>query len=207
VLTIVSRHVVAGTTVVVLSNQDRGLWAAVNRSRRSSGSPTHATSPRHRAELPRVGCSVPEGKASMSAEQNAALVRRYFTECVDRASGPDQNRALALLDELLADDFVMTYNNQSDSEAMRGRQDHRDFLVRHASYYPNDHWTVEALIADEESAACQWRIQATYAPTGNPIDVRGADFYQIRDGRLAELRRFLDFKSLDRQGRRPRTRR
>ena len=130
----------------------------------------------------------------MSAEQNAALVRRYFTDCVNRV-GPDQHRALAIVDELMSSDFVMVYNNETDAEAVRGRERHKEFLVEHARNFPDDHWTVEALVADEEVAACQWRIEATHARTGNPIDVRAADFFIVRDGRLAELRRFLDFKS------------
>jgi ketosteroid isomerase-like protein len=137
----------------------------------------------------------------MSADHNAALVRQYFEECVTGASGPDQQRALAIVDDLLTGDFVMFFNNETEAEAQHGRDSHKEFLVDHARDYPDDHWTVEALIADEESAACQWRIHAKHAKTGNPIDVRAADFYRFRDGRLAELRRFLDFKSFDRQKR------
>jgi ketosteroid isomerase-like protein len=139
----------------------------------------------------------------VSIEQNAALVRRYFVECVTGASGPDQQRALAVVDELLNADFVMFYNNETDAEAARGRQRHKEFLIEHASNFPDDHWTVETLVADEMVVACRWRIQANHAKTGNPIDVRAADFFSVRDGRLAELRRFLDFESLDRQVRPP----
>ena len=138
----------------------------------------------------------------MSATQNASLVRRYFEECVNGAGGPDQGRALAIVDELLSPDFMMFFNNDTDAEATRGRDLHKEFLVEHARNFPNDHWTVEALLAEEEAAACQWRIQSNHARTGNAIDVRAADFFRVRDGRLAELRRFLDFKSLDRQTRR-----
>jgi len=139
----------------------------------------------------------------MSNEQNAALVRRYFRECVSGASGPDQERALAIVDEALTCDFVMTYNNETDAEAMHGRERHKKFLVEHAKNFPDDHWTVEALVADEDVAACWWRIQARHAKTGNRIDVRAADFFSVRNGRLAELRRFLDFDSFDRQLRPP----
>jgi ketosteroid isomerase-like protein len=138
----------------------------------------------------------------MSAEQNVALVRRYFGECVNRV-GPDQQRALAIVDELMSPDFVMAYNNETDAEAARGREQHKEFLLEHVRNFPDDHWTVEALVGDEEVAACQWRIHATHAMTGNLIDVRAADFFIVRDGRLAELRRFLDFKSFHGQLRSP----
>jgi ketosteroid isomerase-like protein len=138
-------------------------------------------------------------EAEMSIEDNLSLVRRYFTECVSGAGGPDQAAALAVVDELISSDFVMLYNNETDAEAMRGRDRHKEFLVEHARNFPNDDWTVETLVANEETVACRWRIQATHARTGNRVDVRAGDFFRVRDGRLAELRRFLDFKSFERQ--------
>ena len=135
----------------------------------------------------------------MSSEQSVALVRRYFAECVNELNGPDQDRALAVLDDLMSPDFVMAYNNDTDARAVAGRDRHKQFLVEHASTFPNDRWTVEAIVADEKVVACQWHIQATHAKTRNPIDVRAADFFLVRDARLAGLRRFLDFKSLREQ--------
>jgi steroid delta-isomerase-like uncharacterized protein len=119
------------------------------------------------------------------------------TESVSGASGPDQSRALAVLDELLSDDFVMRYNSEADAEAMRGRERHKEFLVNHARAFPDNHWTIQALVADDEIVACRWAFQATHAESGNPIDLRAGDFFTVRKGRLAELRRFLDFESLD----------
>jgi steroid delta-isomerase-like uncharacterized protein len=134
-----------------------------------------------------------------ASERNAALVRRYFTECVSGASGSDQARALAILDELLSPDFVMRYNNETDAEAMRGRERHKEFLAEHARNLPDDDWTVETLIADEETVACVWRFEGTHAGTGNRVEARAADFFRVENGQLAELRRFLDFKSFERQ--------
>jgi ketosteroid isomerase-like protein len=134
-----------------------------------------------------------------ASERNAALVRRYFTDCVSRASGPDQAAALAVLDEVMSSDFVMFYNDETDAEAMRGRERHKEFLVGHVRNLPDDTWTVESLVADEMTVACAWRFEGTHANTGNRVAARAADFFVIRDGQLAELRRFLDFKSFERQ--------
>lgn len=139
----------------------------------------------------------------MSADDTAMLVRRYFDDCVQRVNGPERQRALATLDELLTDDFLMVYNGDDAAKADRGRQRHKAFLVSHARAYPDDGWTVASLIADDDSAACVWRIRARHARTGNAIDVTAADFYRVRGGRLAELRRFLDFAGLERQQRSP----
>jgi ketosteroid isomerase-like protein len=142
----------------------------------------------------------------MSIDNNIDLIRRYFDECASAVGGSDRNRALALVDELLSPDFVMQYNNEPVAEVERGRDRHKQFLIEHSRDFPDDRWTVEAVVADEHVAACSWRIEARHAKTGNAIDVRAADFYTIRDGRLAEMRRFLDFASLQEQVR-PRTNR
>jgi steroid delta-isomerase-like uncharacterized protein len=134
-----------------------------------------------------------------ASERNAALVDRYFTECVSGASGPDQAGALAVLDQLLSSDFVMRYNDETDADAMRGRERHKEFLAEHVRNLPDDRWTVETLVADEETVACVWRFEGTHAKTGNRVEARAADFFRVRDGQLAELRRFLDFKSFERQ--------
>jgi ketosteroid isomerase-like protein len=128
-------------------------------------------------------------------EQNLSLVRRYFAECVSGASGPDQPRALAVVDELLSPDFVMSYNNEANAEAVRGREQHKEFLVRHARTFPRDRWTVEALVAAGGTVACRWHFEAAHAETGNHVEARAADFFRVQDGRLAELHRFLDFES------------
>ena len=135
----------------------------------------------------------------MSTKENVALVHRYFAESVSGASGPDQPRALAILDDLLSADFVMRYNNETDAEATRGRDRHKEFVARHARNLPDDTWTIEAIVGDDDTVACVWHFQGTHARTGNPVDVRAADFFTVRDGRLAELRRFLDFKSFEEQ--------
>jgi ketosteroid isomerase-like protein len=133
----------------------------------------------------------------MSAGNNRRLVERYFAECVNRVNGPDRASALAVVDELMAPDFVMAYNNDPDGD--HGARRHKAFLVDHARAYADDSWTIEALVADGDTVACIWRIQATHAKSGNGIDVRAADFFTVRTGRLAKLRRFLDFDDLARQ--------
>ena len=135
----------------------------------------------------------------MSAEQNIAIVRRYYEECANDYGDPNKKRALTVVDELLSPDFAMSYNNESDAEAARGKEQHKAFLVGHTHAFPGERWTVEGIVADERTVACRWHLQTTHAETGNPIDLRAADFFTIRDGQLAELRRFLDFQTLTEQ--------
>jgi ketosteroid isomerase-like protein len=92
----------------------------------------------------------------------------------------------------------MYYNDDQD-EARRGVDAHKEFLVEHTRAFREERWTVEAIVADERTVACRWRVRATHTETGNPVDVRGADFFIVEDGYLAELRRFLDWETVGAQ--------
>ncbi len=135
----------------------------------------------------------------MSTQKNIAIVRRYYEECANDYGDSDKKRALAVADELLTADFAMYYNNQTDAEATRGLNKHKEFLVQHTRAFRGERWTVEGIVADERTVACRWSVQATHTETGNSIDLRAADFFTVRNGQLAELRRFLDFRTLDAQ--------
>jgi ketosteroid isomerase-like protein len=139
-----------------------------------------------------------------SSADNAELVRRYFDECVGRIGGPGRESALSVIDELLTDTFVMTYNNDPEGGGVRRRERHKAFLIAHEANYPEDRWTIEAMVASESTVACQWRLRCRHAKTGNPVDVRAADFFSVSEGRLDSLRRFLDFEGF-REQTRPRT--
>jgi ketosteroid isomerase-like protein len=130
----------------------------------------------------------------MSVEANIATVRRYYEECANDYGDPEKKRALAAVDELLSPDFVMYYNNESDAEARHGAESHKEFLVAHTRAFRGERWTVEAIVADEQTVACRWRVQATHTDTGNPIDARAADFFTVEAGRLSALHRFLDWE-------------
>ena len=134
----------------------------------------------------------------MSAEHNIATVRRYYQECANDGD-PHKTQALVVVNEILSTDFAMAYNDQRDGEAGRGRDAHKAFLTGHAQMFPWEHWTIDAIVADEQLVACRWHVHATHADTGNPVDLWGADFFTIRQGQLADLRRFLDFATLREQ--------
>jgi len=135
----------------------------------------------------------------MSPEENKALVRRYYEECANDYGDPDKMRALTSADDLLNPDFSMCYCNQNDTEAMRGKDKHKEFLVGHTQAFPGERWTIEGLVADEHAVATRVRVEATHAGTGNPMNVRIADFFTVQDGQITELRRYMDFQSMVQQ--------
>ena len=148
------------------------------------------------AAAPSSGRSLLTAAASAS---NADLVRRYFADCVALLNGPHRRQALAVVEDLLAPDFWMSYNGNEPPDALRGRRRHQAFLVDHARNFPDDRWSVEELLTAGGLVACVWHITARHAATGRPVDIRAADFFRVRNGRLAELQRFLDFEELGRQ--------
>lgn len=135
----------------------------------------------------------------VSSGENVVLVQRYFAECVSEATGSEPECALAVLDELLADDFVMTYNGATEDQGEHGREKHKEFVQGHARTFPKDDWVIEAIVADRSTVACRWRFRGRHAETGNLVDVRAADFFTVRDGRLQAVRRFLDFAEFQSQ--------
>jgi len=137
----------------------------------------------------------------MSSHPNAAIAARYYEECANDYGDPDKTRAMEAVDELLAPDFVLRYNGGREDETMRGIDRHKQFLIDHTRSYQGERWTVEAVVADDRTVACRWRLLATHAETGNAIDLRAADFFTVEDGRLTTLHRFLDFRTLEQQQR------
>jgi ketosteroid isomerase-like protein len=120
---------------------------------------------------------------------------------VGRINGGDRPAALATAESLLIDDFVMTDNGQSEAEGEGGVGRHQASSSTTLGRTANDKWTIEKLVPEDDAAACVWRIRATHAESGNRIDVLAADLDVIRDGRIASLRRFLDFEDLRAQTR------
>lgn len=135
----------------------------------------------------------------MSVEANIAIARRYYEECTNDYGDPRKERAQAVVDELLAPDFAMRYNSEGEDEARYGADMHKQFLVDHTQAFQGERWTIEAIVADEQTVACQLRVRATHTETGNPVDIRFADFFIVKNGRLAELHRFLDWETLGAQ--------
>jgi ketosteroid isomerase-like protein len=135
----------------------------------------------------------------MSSDENIAIVRRYCEDCANDYGDPEKRRAMDAADALLTSDFAILYNGQGDDEATRGLDRHKAFLLAHTQAFRGEHWTPETVLADGETVASLCRVRATHSETSSPIDLWMADFFTLRDGRLAGLRRFLDFQALEAQ--------
>ncbi|SFH71909.1 conserved hypothetical protein, steroid delta-isomerase-related [Collimonas sp. OK307] len=111
-------------------------------------------------------------------ENNKLLIRRLYENCINRGN-------LALLTELIADDFVGSPGAQGAAEFAKGIA-----TIRYG--FPDVQFEVEDLIAEGDRVAVRWSFRGTH---GGPFAGRAAShaqvtqtanvIFQIRDGKIA----------------------
>ena len=116
----------------------------------------------------------------MSAEENKAIVRRYLEEAWNQ-------RNLAMIDELVAPDVIQHVRNVPP-----GRQGIHQFFGMLFNAFPDVHFTVEDLIAEDDRVVWRFTVRGTHqgpfrgiAPTGKRVVLTGIAISRMRDGRLA----------------------
>src|SRR5713101_2862777 len=127
----------------------------------------------------------------MSVEKKKAIARRYQEEVWGKGN-------LALLDELLAPDYV----DHSLPATMDPRFAGAKRAVQGAlDAFPDGQWTVEDLIAEGEKVVMRWKMQAAHehefrgiAPGGKPVTVTGITILRTVDGKIVE--RWVNWDSL-----------
>jgi steroid delta-isomerase-like uncharacterized protein len=127
----------------------------------------------------------------MSLEKNKALARRYQEEVWGKGD-------LALIDELLAPDFIdhslpagMDPSFAGARRAVQGALD----------AFPDGQWTVEDLIAEGDKVTIRWKMDATHehafrgiAPGGKPVTITGITIVRIAGGKIVE--RWVNWDSM-----------
>lgn len=117
-------------------------------------------------------------------EANKALIRRLFDEVLN---GSDADA----VDEIISAEYVehaaLAGQDAGGPEGVKQRL----AILRGA--FPDMHWELEDLIAEERKAVARWRMEATnegefmgMAPTGKSVSVTGIDVYRISNGRVEE---------------------
>lgn len=76
----------------------------------------------------------------------------------------------------------------------RGRQAIVDFLVGAGALYApgSQTFTFGEITAEENRAVLEWQVTGTAAATGKPYDNEYCAVFVMRDGRIAEVREYLD---------------
>jgi len=132
----------------------------------------------------------------MSAETNLAIVRRLIKEAQEGGN-------LAVVDELLADDFV-------DHTPFPGLPPTRDgvrmVFAGFRSAFPDLTVTIDEQIADSEKVATRKTFRGTHQgsflgvpPTGRPVAFEVIDILTLRDDRIRDHRVVVDRLTLMQQ--------
>jgi len=128
----------------------------------------------------------------MSAEENKALVRRWYEEVLN---GPN----LAVADEIVAADLV--FNGQPI-----GRAGITQAAAWVRSIFPDLHVTVEDVVAEGDRIVTRFTARATHRgefmgipPTGKTVTLAGVHVDRVRDGRIAERWETVDLLALLRE--------
>jgi predicted ester cyclase len=118
----------------------------------------------------------------MSTEENKALIRRLFDECVNRAN-------LEMADEIFAQNFV----DHGAPVERQGATGVKDSLVKMRAAFPDLACRLDDIIAEGERVHVRLTIRGTqrgmYAgvqPTGATITWTGMDDFRFEHGKVVE---------------------
>ena len=127
----------------------------------------------------------------MPAEENTALLRRYWEEVWDR-------RQFALLDELLAPDFV--FHAPVVPGGIRGAAAYRERVIAPLlAAFPDLQFRPAAYYTDGDAVVVAWTMRGTHRgpfqgipATGKAFVVPGMIIAHVAGGRIREIRGVFD---------------
>ena len=136
----------------------------------------------------------------MSAEDNAALVRTIYGAFNDH----DADRVIAAV----SDDFELL--DVPTGQTFRGPGGFRQWLQPWLTAAPNARTELTSVIAAGDSVATEHTGRGTHTgplatpggevpPSGRPIELRFAEIFEVRDGKIVAMRAYWDVATLLRQ--------
>ncbi len=133
----------------------------------------------------------------MSAEDNKALVRRWFEELFNEAK-------LDVADEIVTPDHVS--HDTSTPEHPPGPEGERQLVNLVRGAFPDGRISIEDLVAEGDRVAVRWTFRGTHrgdfmgvAPTGNQVEMGAMDLLRIAGGKIAETWSNVDMMAMMRQ--------
>ncbi|HEX4753272.1 MAG TPA: nuclear transport factor 2 family protein [Solirubrobacterales bacterium] len=111
-----------------------------------------------------------------------ALIVRYYDAC----SRADFDGMMATLTEDATHYFLMP---NPGSQAIRGGRTLAAFWQKIQARF-DARWIVDSIVAEGDRAAIEWTIFWTPNRVSPRVASRGAEFYEFRDDRIAEIRAY-----------------
>jgi steroid delta-isomerase-like uncharacterized protein len=122
----------------------------------------------------------------MSAEENKAIVSRFFDECCNK-------RNLGVADEIFAPDHI--YHDPSNPSIGPGSEGMKQLLSMYHGAFPDVHWDVNEMFASEDGTrvVTRWTgigTQTAVLPgipaTGKKATIPGIWVHRVADGKIVE---------------------
>lgn len=118
----------------------------------------------------------------MSKEENKALARRCLEEI--------NEKNFVAIERMYAPDYV---RNDPDSPQVRSREDYSKYLAGLCSVFPDLHFTVEDVLAEDDKVMCRFSIRGTHAApwrglpaTGKQVVITGVNVSRIAENKIVE---------------------
>ena len=109
------------------------------------------------------------------------------------------NKDAAILNEVIADDYV-DYGHEPPGRGLQGaKSDHQDI----ARALADARFDIDEMFGADDRVVVRWNLRATHTgpfagipPTQKKIAVRGISLYRLRDGKITETRNLADLLAL-----------
>jgi steroid delta-isomerase-like uncharacterized protein len=118
------------------------------------------------------------------SEENKAIVRRYYEQAMNE-------RDLSIMDETYALDIV--HHDPSNPAAIEGVEDLKQRFAQITSGFPDLHYTIDDMIAEEDKVVVRWTASLTHTgefeglpPTGKRAVVQGIFIHRLAGGKIVE---------------------
>jgi predicted ester cyclase len=125
----------------------------------------------------------------MSAEENKAVVRRFFEELLSTEN-------LAVADEILSPGFRFYFAGSPEPIDL---ESYKEFLVARRAAFPDRRFVVEEMIAEGDQVSARFTMRGTHkgelrgiAPTGREVTMTGIDMIRLSEGKMVEDRVEVD---------------
>ena len=119
----------------------------------------------------------------MSAEENKALIRRFFEEGLSAGN-------LAIVEELASPDLVVHGLAPGLPPGLAG---FKQLLGMFRAGFPDYHDTVEELLAEGDKVVARWRFHGSHRgdflgvpPSGRQVTTTGISLFRLAGGQIVE---------------------
>jgi steroid delta-isomerase-like uncharacterized protein len=133
----------------------------------------------------------------MAAEQNKALVRRFYEEVWHKGN-------VEIADEVFAPDYVR--HDLRPTQSAPGPEGQKQIARAFRTAFPDLRFDVEIVIAEGDHVVARWTASGTHAgiwgdvePTGRFVTFSAVNIFRFENGRVAEIWNHRDDLGLQEQ--------